>query len=271
MKIAAFYENILEGARAKGITPREAVEALMKDGLELLYLAGFTYYQDPERFRALLKETGIGVEGIYMFCDYINRPDDPCYEELIDITAELGGTNVLYLPGILPPGSEDFENKKKLMAEGLARSVEYGKKKGIAVSLEDFDGMEAPYNSIEGLDYFMKAVPDLACSFDTGNFIMFSEDELEAFERFRDRLCTMHLKDRARSPRNPGDEPKTCADGSVVYPEITGWGYIRMEEILRRLKDMNYPGNVIVELYSIDKDHMLDGIAESVKWVAAHR
>lgn len=268
MKIAAFYENIVEGARAKGLSVREAIEGLMKDGLELLYLAGYSYTEDPEGFRRLLDETGVGVEGVYMFYDFIGKPDDTSYEELIDFTAQLGGTNVLLLPGVLPPGTEDYDNKLALLAEGLRRAAAYGKKKGIAVSLEDFDGLQAPYNTIDSLDYFMQAVPDLTCAFDTGNFIMYGDDELEAFERFKGRLCTMHLKDRARSPRFPGCQPKICADGSAVYPEITGWGYIRIEEILNRLKAMNYPGNVIAELYDYDSDHMLEGISESVKWLA---
>lgn len=49
----------------------------------------------------------------------------------------------------------------------------------IAVSMEDFDGLEAPYCTIAGLNDFLTDVPGLACSFDTGNFIMYQENELE--------------------------------------------------------------------------------------------
>lgn len=271
MKIAAFFENIVEGAEKSGISVEEAVKSLMKDGLELLYLAGFSYEKNPVSFRKLLRNTGVGVEGMYMFYDFVNHPEDTSYERLIDATKELGGTNVLLLPGVLPQGTPDWDQKMQNMFSALARAVQYGEQKGIAVSLEDFDGMEAPYNSIDGLDQFMQAVPGLKCSFDTGNFCMYSEDELEAFERFKDKICTMHLKDRSRTRRNPDDEEKTCADGQMVYPEMTGYGYIRMEEILRQLKEMSYPGNVIVELYSYSPEHMLEGIARSVRWVKEHK
>jgi sugar phosphate isomerase/epimerase len=68
----------------------------------------------------------------------------------------------------------------------------------IAVSMEDFDGLEAPYCTIAGLNDFLTDVPGLACSFDTGNFIMYQENELEAFQLFRDKICTVHLKDRRK-------------------------------------------------------------------------
>ncbi len=271
MKIAAFFENIAEGAEKSGISAEEAVKNLMNDGLELLYLSGISYEKDPENFKALLRNTGAGVEGMYMFFDFVDHPEDTSYERLVDVTKELGGTNVLLLPGVLPQGTPDRDRKMQNMFTALARAVEYGEQKGIAVSMEDFDGMEAPYSSIDGLDQFMQAVPGLKCSFDTGNFCMYSEDELEAFERFKDRLCTMHLKDRSRTKRNQDDKGKTCADGSVVYAEMTGYGYIRMEEILRRLKEMSYPGNVIVEMYDYSPQHMLEGIAQSVRWVKEHK
>lgn len=66
-------------------------------------------------------------------------------------------------------------------------------------------------------------------------------------------------------------DEKICSDGKAVYAEITGSGYIKIREILQRLKEMNYPGNVIVELYDYSKEHMLEGISESVKWVAMNR
>lgn len=138
----------------------------------------------------------------------------------------------------------------------------------IAVSMEDFDGLEAPYCTIAGLNDFLTDVPGLACSFDTGNFIMYQENELEAFQLFRDKICTVHLKDRRKEAKYPDDKAKICADGSLSYAAETGRGYIHIKEILDLLKEQNYPGNVIVELYDYSPEHMLEGIGESVSWVA---
>ena len=93
------------------------------------------------------------------------------------------------------------------------------------------------------------------------------EDELQAFELFKDRICTMHLKDRAKEGRYPDVRSKACKDGALEYPAPVGQGYIRMKEILDRLKEMNYQGNLIVEMYDYSPVHMLEGIRESVCWV----
>ena len=267
MKIAAFYENIVEGARAAGISLETAVRELMQEGLELLYISGFAYKDSADEIESLLKSTGIGVEGMYMFYNFGEDPEDRSYEELIDTTKRLGGTNVLLIPGMLQPGDPENEKKTDNMIHGMRRAVAYGREKEINVSMEDFDGPDAPFCTIDGLAYFLNHVPGLTCSFDTGNFIMEHEDEMRAFELFKDRICTMHLKDRAKEGRYPDVRSKACKDGALEYPAAVGQGYIRMKEILDRLKEMDYQGNLIVELYDYSPAHMLEGIRESVCWV----
>ena len=100
---------------------------------------------------------------------------------------------------------------------------------------------------------------------------MYREDELEAFRLFRDKLCTVHLKDRRKEARYPDDSAKICADGGLVFAAETGKGYIRIKEILDLLKEQEYSGNVIVELFDYSPEHMLEGIGESVSWVAGQR
>ena len=271
MKIAAFYENILDGARKSGISVPDAVKNLKKEGLELLYLSGFSYDENPGAIEDLVKAAEIGVEGLYMFYDFGENPEDTGYERLIDAAARLGGKNVLLVPGMLPKGTSYREQKLTNMVNAFKRAVAYGQQKGIDVCVEDFDGLDSPLCTVDGVDYFMKAVPGIKCAFDTGNFALHKEDEVRAFERFKGALGTVHLKDRSLTGRYPDDQCKVCADGSRVYAEVTGSGYIHMEEIMKRLKEMGYPGNVVVELYDYSPEHMLEAIAASIRWTAAHR
>ena len=69
MKIAAFYENIADGARAKGIPVEQAVRDLMEEGLELLYIGSFSLERDRAEVLDVLAKTGIGVEGIHAWTD----------------------------------------------------------------------------------------------------------------------------------------------------------------------------------------------------------
>ena len=65
MKLAAFYENILEGADAESRKVSEVVRELMGLGMEKIYLSSWTIQDRSEELREVLTETGVAVEGIY--------------------------------------------------------------------------------------------------------------------------------------------------------------------------------------------------------------
>ncbi len=266
MKIAAFYENILEGARKAGITDREALITLYEQGMRAIYISYDSLRSDKERFLALFREIGLEVEGLHGFFDLGSDPENDGCVDMIRLAKEAGARNVLIVPGMITPNDKNQrEERLQNMQAALMRAVAYGTQEGIAVSMEDFDGLDAPYNSVEGLKWFLDHVPGLMCTFDTGNFVMFREDELAAFHLFRDRICSLHIKDRSAVPIRHTDRPKQCADGTFVYPAPVGSGYIKIREILAYLVQDGYPGNVIAEIY--DYDDMLNGVIQSVSWL----
>ena len=268
MKVAAFYENILEGAKASGIPVLQAVRELMGEGLDLLYASVYSARDENSGMPEVIRETGIGVEGLYGFYDFGHHPEDESYRELIDTAAELSAGNVLIIPGFIQDEEKDtYDEQVTNMKAALKRAVSYGKEKGVAVSLEDVDNLNVPVNSIAGLKAFFDDIPGLSYSFDTGNFCMYHEDEMEAFSLFRDKICTVHLKDRSEGPVNEDDRFKFDAEGGKVYPAVTGTGTIRIKEILESLKASGYTGNVIAELYDYSPSRMLTGIKESVAFV----
>ena len=276
MQIAAFFENILQGALAEKLTLREALKRMQDAGMENLYVGtmGIEWAKRAgveEDVFETCKELGIGIEGMHGFFDFGHHPEDESYRDFIDLAAEHGAGNVLIVPGMIPDDEqarrgEMLQNMKSV----LIKAVAYGREKGVAVSMEDIDGMQAPFNCIDGLDWFMQEVEGLQCSFDTGNFVMFSEDELEAFERFRDKICTMHVKDRGTVKLHEGDRVVVCADGTELYPVAVGYGNIRIKEMFTRLKAQGYDGGLIAEIFNCDGDYMLDSIAKSIEWIKAN-
>ena len=265
MKIAVFYENIHDGALASGQRTEDALAALRDAGMEMIYLNPDSWKRDRRELSRTLEKLNLGVEGMHSFCDFAQDPETEQYKELIDLAGEAGAGNLLLIPGMFSTGNtrRDLDS----MVSGMRKAAAYGLEKGLPVLMEDFDGPLAPYNCIAGLQYFFDRVEGLGCAFDTGNFVTFREDELEAFDLFADRIRTVHLKDRSLSRRHAGDTPYRCADGGEVFACRTGTGYIRMAEILKRLKEMNYNGNVIVELYACDPAYVLPEAADSVRWV----
>ena len=265
MKIAVFYENIHDGARTAGRQIKDVLAELHDAGTELLYLSPDSWKRDRKELSGIMEKLDLRVEGMFGSCDFPADPENSGYREMLDLAAEAGAGNFLIIPGMLTGGNTQRDLER--MVTGTRKAVEYGRSRNIPVLMEDFDGLLSPYNCIAGLRYFLDHVEGLGCAFDTGNFAAFNEDELEAFELFADRIRTVHMKDRSRTRRHPGDTPFVCADGKPVYACATGSGYIRIAEILKRLKHRNYSGNVIAELYACDADFVLQDAAESVRWL----
>ena len=265
MKIAAFYENIYDGVQAAGLSMEDTLSSLRDEGMERLYISIASWKRDGQELKGILQRQHIALEGMHGFCDFPGSPDSDEYREMIDLAADSGAEHLLFVPGMLSGGNtlRDIQN----ITEGMKRAVAYGQTKNLPILMEDFDGLLSPYNCVAGLQYFMQQVDGLECAFDTGNFVIFHEDELAAFEMFAPRIRTLHLKDRCTAPRHAGDTPLRCADGTMAYCCTVGSGDIRMAEILERLKKMQYPGNVIAELYCVDPKEVLEDLHKSVRWL----
>ena len=269
MKTAVFYENIVDGAHATGRPVSDALEYLRDEGMEMLYISVDSWKRDRKELCPLLDRLNLPVEGMHGFCDFPGDPDSSRYREMIDLATEAGAGNLLFVPGMYSNGNtiRDLEN----MVAGMRKAVEYGQSRNLPILMEDYDGAFAPYNCIAGLQYFFRNVPGLECAFDTGNFVVFRENEIQAFELFSEKIRTVHLKDRSTVRWHEGDTPFSCADGGSVFACRIGSGYIQIAEILRRLKEQNYEGNVIVELYACDAEHVLEEAVESLHWVRDKR
>lgn len=265
VKIAAFYENIYDGAQATGRRMEDVLAELRDAGMEMLYLTPDSWKRDRNKLSRIMEKLDLSIEGMHGFCDFPAEPDTVRYREMIDLAAEAGAGNFLIVPGMFSTGNTRRDLDRILA--GVREAVEYGREKGIPVLMEDYDSLLSPYNSIVGLQYFMDSVEGLECAFDTGNFAVFHEDELEAFDLFAERIRTVHLKDRSLSRRHEGDTPFVCADGKPVYACLIGSGYIRIGEILKRLKQRDYRGNVIAELYACDVKYVLRDVVESIRWL----
>ena len=266
MKIAAFYENIATGAKQRGISVHDAVAEMKEAGLQRLYMSGRSFRGDEEGVLALCREFDLEIEGLYDFFDFLHKPEDDGYIQQVDTALRAGAKNVMSIVGMFR--EEDTGNHDTLMenaATVLRRAVAYAQEKGIDYSMEDFDNLTSPVCTIEGMVWFQQQVPGLKCSFDTGNFVLYHQDELEAFEQMKHLICTVHVKDRGPEQHYPDDLARICADGAAMYSTPIGQGAIKVEEIFRRLKAMGYDGTLIAELF--DYGDTLKGIKESIEWI----
>lgn len=266
MKIAAFYENILTAAKQNQISLPDILDQLKADGLQMIYISGDSLLEREEELLRLFREKELPVEGLHQHFDFGHYPEDESYRKYMDLAVRAGANNFLIVPGLIP--EEETDRRDEMIGHMLQvteKAAAYGRELGLTVCMEDFDSLLSPYNSIQGLSLFLDHIPGLKCAFDTGNFVCYREDAGEAFSIFADKICTVHLKDRSADARSEKDGCCVCSDGSRAWPAPVGSGVIQIPEILQKLKEMGYAGNVIVEMYLYHD--MLNGIKESLQWV----
>ena len=272
MVVSAFFENILTGAKYQKIPLVEALRQMKSAGLESVYVGRDSLAEFGEELLALLKSLYLAVEGLHGWFDFGGDPENEDWKGFIDTAARWGAGHVLFVPGLV--NTDDAAEKQMRcdnMVAVLKQAVAYGWERGVSVTMENLDQITAPYCSVSGLKWFFSQVDGLQCCYDTGNFIIYGEDEYLALDGFTDNLRAVHVKDRSKVKLHPMDDACLCADGSKMYPAPVGDGCMQIAPILKRLKALGYQGPLIAELYGCDPAYMLDGMLRSVAWLKAHR
>ena len=263
MKLTAFYENIAEAAKQSEMTIDEMIIHLRDLGLERICILGDNMLSEREWVLRTLPKLGVSLEGTHEHFDFGNHPEDESWKPMMDAAIEAGAATFLVVPGLIEP--EEESRRDEMIANMIAvtrKIVDYAAGR-IDVVMEDFDDLRSPYNTMAGFDYFLEQIPGLKPVYDTGNLVCYHEDELEGFEHYADRICFMHIKDRSRYHDERNDYPCVCEQGIEEWVVPVGTGYIRIAEIIDRLKQRGYDGGLLIELYGY-KD-MLNGFEISIE------
>ena len=246
MKKSLFYQHALDAAQQENFCIEEIfkkVKALGFDGLECEYSL---FSADPAAFKAKLDEAELEVANIDYYVDFGHVIDEASLEKFLEDAVTVGAKKVLVIPGFIH-NKEDWDHDVAEMVKGLNIFCDMAEKKGIQLTLEDYDLSISPVSTAGGLRHFMDNVPKIGFTYDTGNFMVNGESELEAFELLKDRLMHFHLKDRTTAPINEGDEEYTAIDGNKYYPCPVGSGVVDTDESIRRVIAEGYDDYVTVE------------------------
>ncbi len=259
-----FYDHVLE---AIGQNPQLSADVVLDlvhsygySGLECDYdiLAGH-----PELKEAFDRHN-LSVASIY--CRF-NFPDHtlisclPRIRSLLKTARFFNAENILIIPGFTkspiktdnnsPDSFTEFQCKEtKKMIVALKHITKAASAMNINITLEDYDDEAAPYSTDKGLLFFLKNVPGLKVTFDTGNFTYSLTDETVAFEKLKSHITHVHLKDRSvdssrKNKQNNNGKPDLS--GKIMYPCEVGSGYIKISETIKRLSAMGYDGSFSIE------------------------
>lgn len=253
MKVSVFFDHILQAKEQTGKALEELLKGVREAGIEAVEI-NLTYLTEHFEVFELLRQNDLAVSCIYEFYDMGRSDETEKALRHVETAVSVGAKRILVVPGFLfgevsdemqkcMPAADKitafFENSKEIcrMAEGLSFVAACGAKKGVTVTVEDFDDRNSPLAGMYGIRWFLQQVPELMYTLDTGNFLFYGEKVSDAYELLKDRIAHVHCKDR---------NPDTYA--SVQ----TGSGYIPFGEILGKLKEKNYEGYLAVEHFDVE-------------------
>lgn len=253
MKLSVFFDHVLQAQEQTGKPVETLLEDVRQAGVEAVEI-NLTYLTEHPEVLDLLKQNDLKISCIYEFYDMGRCDEAEKSRRHVETAASVGANRILVVPGFLFGNASEqmqqampvakkiaafFESNSEIrrMAEGIAYIVKYGKEKGVTVTVEDFDDRNSPLAGMYGIQWFLQQIPELFYTLDTGNFLFYGEQVLEAYELLKDRIAHVHCKDRS------------LANHASVQ---TGTGYIPFGEVLDRLKELNYDGYLAIEHFDVE-------------------
>jgi sugar phosphate isomerase/epimerase len=275
MRISAFLENIDQIAQKGGQSIMEVLKELKSEGLESVYTEYSRAIKEREQeMMELLNMCGLKLEGLWDTIPIHEMKEVEAKEEyvgLVDCAERNGAKHVLITPGgfhkITREEVLEREEDIQYIIKQVNNAVIYGKNKGVDVTLEDYDIFTSPVVFPDVLRRFFEEIPNLKCSFDTGNFISCDYDVMKEFTYYKDRIVAFHLKDRIENDNQGGREktPYITESGRKYYPIAVGYGNMHIAEIVKEMSNENFDGAGIIELFG--SDDMKNQMLKSIHWI----
>lgn len=263
MKLTVFYDHINQAMKQTGKPFEELARELTGAGISGVEMDYGELVKQPRRLCAKLKKAGLPVSCVYVFFDWGNPGRGLDYQRVVRLLARCRIDHMLVIPGFVEQGQSREECRAR-MAQTLEQCCQYAARYGITVGMEDFDDERATFARAEELQWYLEQVPDLSCTFDTGNFLYSGEDALEALPLLLGRVGYVHCKDRTFEVK-AGEEPKQTTDGRNMYSAAVGSGVIPMEELVRRIRKNGYDGAFAIEHFG--SQSMYEDILLSAAWL----
>ncbi len=263
MKITVFYNHVSEACKQTGKSLQEVANILTAHGISGVEMDYADLKKNAGKMFEELEAVGLPVNCVYIFFDWGNHPKDLSYRRILRKLSKYGVKNVMAIPGFVKEG-QDRELYRERMTETLQKMCHYAGRKNIRVFMEDFDGKEAVFATAEGVKWFLDRIPELHCTFDTGNFLYSGELAEQVLPLLIDRVGYVHCKDRSLEEK-PGETPLESVAGVKMYSASVGSGVIPMEEILQKLRAVGYDGTYAIEHFG--SQHHLEDMVASADWL----
>ena len=223
------------------------------NSMDLMYYE-FLLYGEQELRAAFAKygvRCGCIIVGLPMFT---GTPEEirAALAPALTLASDFGNQILMVVPG---PYDEDEQkalagmSRDEMMAKAAAGyriAVEAAAPYGITIGFENTPHAMKPLSAAEDCLELLDQVPGLGLIFDTGNFRVADPccDEIAAYEKLKDRIIRVHLKDVVVGPFESGE---ACVDGQMIRCVTSGSGVIPLKELIHLLQRDGYDGDLCVE------------------------
>lgn len=286
MKISVFYDHIKEAAEQTQRPVAEILRKVRDAGITGIEIELKCLLENRAEILNSLESFGLQISCIYQFYDWGNDKNPGLAERHVDTAMSVGAEKILVVPGFLPV--REAKKLKSLstyqeisaymqqnpmtrqMRDNLTELVEYAARQGKAgdhplyITLEDFDGAQAPFARRDELRFFMEQVPGLKFTMDCGNFAFSDEDAWDGYELLKDYIVHVHCKDRGREKGLKFLKNKV---NHGLAPVPAGGGYMPVARILEDLQRRGYEGYYAIEHFGAP--NQLQFIQESAAYLLA--
>lgn len=265
MKLSVFYDHLREASEQRNLPMIHILKEAKQCGIDGIEISLSCLLDNQETILREITEVGMSISCIYEFHSW-DRGNDITYgKKQVDVAQLVGAKNILVIPGfvsekeaeVLSQRGATYEEvaaamnqneKVQNMKEALIDLVAYAKEREITVTLEDFDGFTAPFAMKNQLLWFMRQVPGLKFTMDTGNFVFSDEDAWSSYQQLRDYVVHVHCKDRGKEEIISKDYQWN--KGMAACP--TGNGYMPIKQIVEDLLHMGYEGYLAIEHFGAE-------------------
>ena len=273
-KINIFLEHIYDACNQRNIPVEKMLCEAAKMGYSGLECDLWRLEGGAET-KKMFDSCGLRAASIYSWYNFPHETPAQSLEKMkrhIETAEQFGAEKIMAIPGFFRL-EDDREEVFAICCEQLSILVELAGRHGITVTVEDFDDTTSPCCNISGLSRLLSGAPGLRFTFDTGNFAYAGESSFEAYDRLKQYISHVHLKDRSRDISRADKEnsnAKADISGEMMYPCEAGSGYIGIEALVKSLVKDGYNGDFSVEHFgAVDQTEYMRRSIENVKrWLS---
>ncbi len=267
MKKGAFFWQLDKAVQNKEAdTLEQVLQKLVTLGLSFTDVGAvdLTRGRGPRQLSAKLKNNGIYAASFYYIVNFDDVSIDltELSKRMADCCAQLDCKLLMPVPRITTPDSGFNERRQRQdkIIEYLYETESIAEKYDIKITIENFSDIRTPFSTIDDIKYFLKKLPDIYYTLDTGNFWFTDNDPLHAADQFASKIIHVHLKDIM--PKSDGYlniNKKTC--DSVAVSD----GIIPIENILRKLNKTGYDKGISIEINDVSR--LLENTIKSLDYL----